>query len=170
MSDTSVLRRLPIGPDGVWFDMETLALEQQNERVVAFFSRRYLLGQISPGLGDIRYEENPAAYHQQLDELNASLEVSALRDDIQRFGALVTGKISAMREHGVFVTLPPKVPSPRFTDDRGYPRGPNTAELMLQYWPEGPGVGEAREIRVHFVQEFEQWRIDGISPDFFAQR
>ena len=116
----------------------------------------------------IIYEEDGADYDSQLQALDQDVRAHAV--ELKPFCERAAGRIRAMHTKGAFITKAPRVPNPRFVDERDMPWGPNTAELAVEYWEGEPGMGTPREIRISFIQEFEDWRIDGITPDILKEQ
>jgi hypothetical protein len=157
---------LPISPEGVWHDLEMLAQHPVRKPIESLFSRRHLMERVAgrePPPAPLNAEEYTVWLRHQESELSAHQE--ALAD----YGEHVRDVLRRLLRRGTSMTYPPEYPQPKLLrNDAFFPEGPNQSIVVVEYWTGATGVGKKSHIEVELVQEYEEWRIDRLTPDPFA--
>lgn len=157
---------LPISPEGVWHDLEVIAQHPVRKPVHSLFTRRHLYV-VATG-------NEPGNMPREIEEYriwlgNLDREIEAQQAAVNDYGEHVRDVLRRLLRRGTTQTYPPEYPQPDLQRNEVYlPEGPNRSILVVEYWPGATGVGTASYIEVELVQEYEEWRIDRLTPDPFA--
>jgi hypothetical protein len=161
------LTRPAIGPEGTLWDALDLARRDQPARLKNLFSMRFLHEQVLPD-GTRGQPANQDEYLLERAILEGELAPYGARiDDLCRRYARQLRQLSA----DCFIEAGDAKLSIKHRDEFGAALGPNTARMTVFFHPVEARTGpdgkptNVRTITVVFVQEFEQWKIDGLEPD-----
>jgi len=162
----SQIGELPVSPEGVWHDLELLALHENRHSLVHLFSRRHVVERVY-GTDSGNPPGDLEANLLWLNQRDA--ELAAKTVEVAGYGEHVRDVLRRLLRRGTSMTYPPEYPPPgiRRDDDR-IPVGPNRSILVIQYWRQATGVGEPLYLECEFVQEHREWKIDRITPDPFS--
>lgn len=156
--------RIPISAEGRWHDLEALSLDRVEKPLRHLFSRGYLM-RIGIGEHAPAPPLEPEEYHTHLRALDTRL--AAAEERLKEVDASVRNVMLYLLRLGTMQTSRPQVLGSVRMDELGLPVGPNRCVVDVTYWPGGTGARDGVLISVEFVQEFEDWRIDNVTPNPF---
>lgn len=163
---TSTIRALPVGPESAWQDLLTVADAGRHYDAANVFSRRHLRQRFVGGQLTT-YPVEREEYEATLSRLDGELAMRV--NDVEDYGQSICEVIQAMGNGGgaflVDRNASPGTSYAYYRKDNGMPWGPNTATVVVKYWRRGIADGEGVSFRVALVQEYEEWKIDEITPN-----
>ncbi len=165
VSTRTQIAGLPVTPEGRWHDLEALTMGGGRKLVTVTFSRRFLLQDVIGENIPLR-PIDPRDYRVYLNDLDRRLTV--YEPELAAFSVEARRRLRSLLERGSTITSAPTPFGQTQYDDDANPVGPNRASMTVTWWPGGVKTGEPVEVEVFFLQEHEEWRIDGITPSLFA--
>jgi|GEM_PF-7060844 len=167
VTQRSTLRTIPVAPESAWQDLLQVAEAGRADDAARLFSRRRLRQEFVGGQL-VNYPSDPEKYDEALRKLD--LELSSRATAIESFGAEVCEILQSLQDGGgAFLVDRELTGGPNYSyrrDDTSMPWGPNAAQVTVRYWRRGISDGEGVEIRLAIIQEYEEWKIDDVTPSF----